>query len=365
MIFVFPNNTDRLSAWAFPGIQLSISLPPAPALKPVIKQSPWCDYAALLTRLGLELLPFMKQGELLLFPEASWAACGTALVYICLSASVPSVSPFFSLLLVSFLSLSPLPSPFLILFLSSLLSFLSSCSPLFPSSISLFHLLSFPSSRPLPLFLSPASLLSPFRRFLSLSLPATRSRLAYLFSLLPFSSPPSFAPRSTARGGALPVGTVPASGEHSVPRVPARAGRPRPSHLPAGLIGGARTMATLSRPRTGPVVAVRTLLVAASREESQRARSKAACANAFVAGERPAARARVPAGSRPRDPAPTWERSLLQTVLPPVGSPPPLSGSTSPFPEEGVSSSVYSLQSALRAFCQSREKEGGHVTKLF
>lgn len=31
----------------------------SPSLKPVIKQSPWCDYA-LLTRLGLELLPSVK-----------------------------------------------------------------------------------------------------------------------------------------------------------------------------------------------------------------------------------------------------------------------------------------------------------------
>lgn len=62
-ILVFPTLTNLSSAWAFPGTQLSMALPPAPTLRPVIKQSPWCDYA-LLTRLGLEPLPSTEQGEL-------------------------------------------------------------------------------------------------------------------------------------------------------------------------------------------------------------------------------------------------------------------------------------------------------------
>ena len=62
-IFVF-TLANLSSAWAFPGTQLSRALPPAPAFRPVIKQSPWCDYAVL-TRLGsLEPLPSTKQSEL-------------------------------------------------------------------------------------------------------------------------------------------------------------------------------------------------------------------------------------------------------------------------------------------------------------
>lgn len=63
-IFVFSTLANLSSAWAFPGTQLSRALPPAPAFRPVIKQSPWCDYAVL-TRLGsLEPLPSTKESEL-------------------------------------------------------------------------------------------------------------------------------------------------------------------------------------------------------------------------------------------------------------------------------------------------------------
>ena len=175
------------------------------------------------------------------------------------------------------LSVSPTPaSPFSARFVSSLSIFLSPslhsrslcpASPRPTSSFSPRSCLFFPS-------------LSSFFRHLFISLP--------LRSLLRLPAPPFSAPRragceASGKPRVQATGTVPEYRDPSAPRAARAPAAPRPSHLPAGRVCGAQTMATLSWPRTGSprrVAAGRTLLVAA-REESQRPRSRS---GAFGAG---------------------------------------------------------------------------------
>lgn len=212
----------------------------------------------------------------MLFPEASWAACGAPLLYTCppvpllwLSSS-PFSHPFF--LSVFFFLLPPsLFSSQPNLLFSLGLSFLS-------LSVHSPHLLSSLSLRfPLLRFLR---LLSPSLFCLFSSFPISPSR-----SLRPLPAPavwtfPSlragFSARRSAGGRSRVSGRRRPCRGRGTFRAPSAPGpRLRPSHLRAGLVCSSRTMATLSRPHTGRrwrVAGGRTLLVA-SREESQRSRS--------------------------------------------------------------------------------------------
>lgn len=149
------------------------------------------------------------------------------------SLSPTLLPPLLSLLFVSFLSFSPAPF----------------CSLPPPSALtSLFHHFLFHG------FIPPHLISFSHPLCLSLHLLSFFSLLSTFPSCPGHPLPPlTHSTCHTAEGWprrlrAQADGTVPASGGHSVPQVPAA--RPS-SHLPAGLVCGAGTMATLSSGRTG------------------------------------------------------------------------------------------------------------------